>query len=322
MCKKLVNTLQTPHDFDVNNEIFCKCSVCACKCQITFPRNKRSEVALEFEMTKRGMDKDGAQQNSANFLGTLLNGMLETSVFDAAREANCDVDKVSLNDAASMASLSVLNSTELNHNNVLRNNLRNEMPRARHIHSNGMKIGTLRNSVRMGSHLSTHSSSSQAIRNSEHCRNGRRNSKFYRNGLGGLRPIDEAAIASTSQSCNHISPVPFSSPKKIQKCSYFCSPTQMDDLDNEAEIIDTKPPSLPVPTTPSMEKRLRRKVARKIAKEGKTMDEDDLLMCRKIQKNLVNKDRHTSTILSDADLPDSQEALDYLSSALSPPTTK
>ena len=319
MCRKLVNTEQTPHDFDENNELYCKCSVCACTCQVTFPRNKRAAIALELEMEKRGMNKDGEQENSANFLSTILHGIMDNSVIEAARESNCGVDKVSVNDAASMASLSVLKSTELNHNTVLRNNLRNEIPRARHINANGMKIGTLRDTVRMSTNLSTQTSSSQAFRNRDHCSNGRRDSKFYRNGLSGSRPIE--GVASTN-CCNHVSPTPFSSPKKRQKCSQFQSPTKMSDLNDEVEIVETRKPAVPPTSTPSMEKRLRRKVARKIAKEGKIMDDDDLLMCRKIQKNLVKKDRHTSTILADADLPNSQEALDYLSSALSPPTKK
>ena len=71
-----------------------------------------------------------------------------------------------------------------------------------------------------------------------------------------------------------------------------------------------------------MEKHLRRKVAMKIAKQGKNLDPEDLAMCRKIQQKLVRKDSVTSTMLMDADLPDSQEELDYLIAALYPPSKK
>ena len=49
-------------------------------------------------------------------------------------------------------------------------------------------------------------------------------------------------------------------------------------------------------------------------------------MARKVQKNLIQKDLHTYTALSDFTEddaePDSQEALEYLMNALSPPSKK
>ena len=71
-----------------------------------------------------------------------------------------------------------------------------------------------------------------------------------------------------------------------------------------------------------MNKRVRTRVAKKIANERKSMKVCDLQMYKKIQKKLISKDVHTSTALSDADLPQSQDALEYLKAITSPPNEK
>ena len=126
-----------------------------------------------------------------------------------------------------------------------------------------------------------------------------KNNKWYRNKLSGSQLGEENIVDLSSN---------FSNGKK---------PICVDSADKKKTAVSHHP------NTPVMEKRVRKRIAKTIVKEGKSLTTKELGLLCKVQKNLTTKDVHTTTALADADdLPSSQDALNYLKAATSPPVKK